>query len=253
MSVLYPASARDAGQTLPFATFAAFEVFGEGTREVSKASVIAFTPLLKTEAELFAWNAYSAGHSAWIAQGRAFESTLGDIQNATDQTKQTRSWSVTNEEEQGFHNESEHGKHGGFTEYVYHFDSTGRAVAQAGDGPFTPLWQMSPVLADLTMVNFNLASNPVFAELLEYASLTGLPILSAPINPQDFFGASASENGTPHSILVQPIYNGFAHEKEHEIVGTVTALLSWEDFFEDVSGKCVCCMWRRCISKSLAG
>ena len=228
MAALYPSSVDQTGETLPFVTFADFEAFGEGTREVSKASVIAYTPLLTTEAELLAWNVYSVNNSQWIAQGRAFEPTLGSILNATDNKKQTRSWSAGN---------TEHSLKTGITEYVYHIDSTGRAISEAGEGPFTPLWQMSPVLTDLRMVNFNLASKPLYAGLVEYASITGLPILSEPVNPEEFFGtwANENENGSPHSILVQPVYNGFAHEKEQEVVGTVTALLSWENFFEDVS------------------
>ena len=230
LSTMYPSNAHQAGETLPFVTIEDFEAFGYGSRAQSKASVIVFTPLLKSKADLQAWNAYSVNHTNWIAQGRAYDPALNTIQfAATDKEANAADEQADLDHGDGKESIEE------ISEYVFKVDSTGRAVPEEGDGPFSPIWQMTPVPVDPKMVNFNLASNTHFAEILKYISITGNPILSKPVDAQEFFGASESQNGSPRSILIQPVFDGFEHERA--VVGAVAALLPWEGLFCDVSTK----------------
>jgi CHASE domain len=237
LSALYPSNAHQSGDMLPFVTIDDFEASGEGTRDISKATLVAFTPLLKTESDLVTWNAYSANHSDWIARGREFqrdsmfESIHAALDDKAEENGHVRILSQEMEKEQL----SEE-----ITKYVYRIDSTGKPVPEDGSGHFAPIWQMSPVPPNPSMVNFNLASNKDFEKLLDFASITGEPILSGPVHAEDFFGPTVSGNGRPVSILLQPVFDDFEHAQDRAIVGTLVAMLHWEEFFNGVRGISVC-------------
>ena len=251
LASLYPLTAHGEGVTLPFATIGDFEAFGAGTRDISKASVIAFTPLLKTEDDLVAWNAYSANHSDWIVHGREFnhDSLHAGIHDVIDQEVEDHQGhnrdrvlleeEMDHKDENENHEDEDHDENESdeISEYVYSFDSTGRKVPEDGSGPFAPIWQMTPVPDDTSIVNFNLESDKMFRDLLNHTLTTDNPILSEPVRPQDFFGTAFGGSESPFSILLQPVFDAFEHEKIPVIIGAVVALLPWKDFFDDVSIK----------------
>ena len=254
LSALYPSAAHQSGEMLPFVTIDDFEASSEGTRDISEVSLIAFTPLLKAESDLVTWNAYSANHSDWIARGREFQrdSMFESIHAAVDkEANHVRPWSdeITNaaEVQQNADNQDTRQEHNDKKElledisaYVYRIDSAGKPVPEDGSGHFAPIWQMSPVPPNPSMVNFNLASNKDFEKLLDFASITGEPILSGPVHAEDFFGPTVSGNGRPVSILLQPVFDDFEHAQDRAIVGTLVAMLHWEEFFNGVRGISVC-------------
>ena len=244
LSVLFPSEAHKSNETLPFVTIQDFEAFGEGIREVSKATLIAFTPLLQTQNAMKAWNAYSANNTDWIAQGRAFNPLLSAIHDAVDDSARLRVVSFpTNktkvEEGQKHHSTSTNSNADrrlldDTINFVYTTESTGKVEPEGGDGPFTPIWQMTPVPRDTKIINYNLAANRVYAELFLYADTTGQPILSEPLDSQEFFVSTASDKESPASVLVYPVFDEFEHVAEHKTVGFISGLFHWEQFFEDV-------------------
>jgi hypothetical protein len=226
---LFPTIAREAGETLPFVTMDNFESFGSDIRVVSKAPVIAFTPLLKTKADLVSWNAYSLNHTDWVARGRDF---IPEGEGNAVAKKPIDEHA----EEHGDDQPEEIELTDEITKYVYVIDSTGQPVPEDGSGPFTPIWQTTPVPSSTSMINFNMASNLMFRSLLNYSLATGQPILSEPTNLADVFGNALSDiDGSHLSIFLHPVFDGFEHEEEREIVGSLVTVLPWLEFFDDAS------------------
>jgi hypothetical protein len=219
LSMLFPSAAHQAGRDLPFVTAEDFEAVGDGTRKVSKASIIAFVPLLRTEADLELWHSYSINNTFWIPEGRSI------------------AFSLVN----GSHVDSEHARHDLHNvvvpERVHRLDQSGRPIPEFGKSLYAPLWQTTPVPADLSVVNFNLASNEVFAELLHIVLEHKKEVLSKLVEAQTLFGrgVSTSDDHNPSSLLMQPVFDELIPGADHHIHGVVTALIQWKDFFDDVS------------------
>jgi hypothetical protein len=222
MAVLFPSAAQHSGETLPFVEIPEFEAFGESARLQSKASMIAFSPLLTSSHQLRAWNAFSSSHTNWTCEGRSIDSVVAIIHGSRSAAGMAG------------HPADEECESVNISSFVYKIDSTGRKVQEIGSGPFSPIWEMTPTPND-SIVNFNLASNQLFADLLNYAVVSKTPILSKPLEERHVFGLSAADNGAPMSVLLQPVYDGFKHGVEHKVVGTVTAFIPWQEFFMDVS------------------
>lgn len=72
LAQLFPAMAKEKGETLPFATFYNFEALALGTRRLAKAESILYLPLLKTEEDLTKWGEYSVNRTSWLDRGRTF-------------------------------------------------------------------------------------------------------------------------------------------------------------------------------------
>jgi hypothetical protein len=227
MAVLFPSGAEHSGETLPFVEIPEFEAFGESARLQSKASIIAFSPLLTSSHQLRAWNTYSSSHTNWTCEGHSIDSVVAIIHGSRSAVEMTG-------------HPADQGCEGvNISSFVYKIDSSGRKVRETGSGPFSPIWEMTPT-PNASVLNFNLASNELFAGLLNYTVVSKTPILSKPLEELQMFGLSAADNGAPVSALLQPVYDGFKHGFEHKVVGTVTALISWQEFFMDVSHAPVC-------------
>jgi hypothetical protein len=123
------------------------------------------------------------------------------------------------------------------SDHVFRMDRSGNAIPVAGSGLFAPLWQMTPVPDDTSMVNFNLASNSLFSELLDQVLLNRKEALSKLLDASALFGQSSSvhEVAGPASILLQPVFEELGAHVEARIVGVVSAVIPWKDFFDDVS------------------
>jgi CHASE domain len=219
LSSMFPSAAHQAGQELPFVTVEDFEAFGDGTRKVSKASIIAFVPLLRTEADLELWHSFSINNTFWIPEGRSIALSLVN----------------------GSHVESEHDRHELHNEVVpervHRLNKTGQPIPEFGKRLYAPLWQTTPVPADLSVVNFNLASNEVFAELLHNVLEHKKEVLSKLVEAQTLFGqaVSTSDDHNPSSLLMQPVFDELVAGADHHVHGVVVALIQWKDFFDGVS------------------
>jgi hypothetical protein len=102
------------------------------------------------------------------------------------------------------------------------------------EGPFAPLWQLTPKPTDGQIVNFDLHSLLSFSR--GFASLLGggHTILSEPADLDllhDIPGAKPSTPDVhePHSFFIHPLYSSFG--KNADVVGTLTALLRLEYLF----------------------
>jgi hypothetical protein len=213
---LFTSTAHHAGETFPFVTIDDFEVFAAETRDLSKAASLSFMPFLINSTTVTAWNAYSANHSEWIAQSLAFHNDEAQAGVSATEEKALR------EEFHGF---------------VYKYDSARLHVPVEGEGPFAPIWQRSPISVNTTrLINLDLTSLPVYNELITFVSTTRMPILSAPKDPKIFGSLVQSKDGSPFSIIMQPVFDAFDHEgQKNHVVGAVSGALPWSAVFSNVS------------------
>jgi hypothetical protein len=203
---LYPAVATETNTELPFMNIKDFEAFGITTREITTAKLIAYTPFIKDTVKRDEWKDFSGGNANWIVDGHSFYS---DSEGKVAQLEPISS-------------------------AIYRLDNQGDAVLDLTLGPYFPAWQMSPPPTDTEIVNFNYASDEVFAKLATYVSETGESILSEPFDMKNVFGTSApgSDDG-PLSIFLQPVFNSFNPEIA-SMTGHIAAVIPWVSYFSNV-------------------
>jgi len=262
MASLYPAMAHQTQATLPRLTIEDFEAFGVGTRDIGRFEFVTYAPLLKSHDDLMVWNAYSANSTEWIEHGREFNHddqhsfVHGDHHDHRRDLEADEDHDAEHDADHDAEHDAEHDadhdaehdedhdaahEHEGveIVEHVHFTDSQGQTVEAVGSQgfPIAPIWQTSPVPDDTSVINYNLASIPSFAAQLENMIKTASPILAEAGNLQEMLGVLATSDAeeTPHSLLLEPVFDAFSHEKEPVVVGALVTVLEWEQFFHSVS------------------
>jgi CHASE domain len=202
MASIFPTTASKSSEVMPIVTIDGFEPLAAGFRNVSKTSVIQYNPLLRSASELEKWNAYAPNHSSWITQGRR-DVDYGNLE-VSDM----------------------------FIPYVAGPDSNGTLKKQAGDGPFCPIWQISPVPANVQLINYDSYAFPATRVSFEHIVATQKASLSPPVPEiRTYYNIEAKG---PVSLLTQPVFNEVDHGQAREVVGFLTGYLAWQRIFENV-------------------
>lgn len=188
----------------PNFTLPDFEQYGTGTRFLSGAELVVFSPLVKAEHRA-GWEAYSVANQQWIADGL----NVSGIPDADVRD---------------------------ISSFIYR--KTSRAfIPEIEKELYSPVWQMSPPPRDSSIVNFNLLNNPTFGRLVNFSDFTRQAALSEVLDTSQLFGSAApAENGHPHSIMVLPVFQE-AYNPFSEIVGHMVAVIPWFNFFENILSK----------------
>ena len=107
----------------------------------------------------------------------------------------------------------------------------GDNTSDSNEGPWEPVWQMSPPPLDSRAINLDLRSIPSVV-LLETATDTlGHGLMG---DVRDDFAAD-QEKGGPQSLLVQPIFESIYTPQTHSrIVGHVFSIVTWDAYFLDL-------------------
>jgi hypothetical protein len=198
----------------PFYTQGHFEEFGQSFLKGSSADLVAWSPIVQGETNRDNWGTYSAANTGWIEEGLV--------------------WQATN---QGL--EMPQGPFA-VPETIFTKDSSGKTSSVTGTGPFLPVWQMAGAPSSLSVINFDLLSDPVFATTFDGLVSQGSQVFSKIIPDASFYyGASAQtkdrgdgipmDDDIPQGLLMTPLRH---HASSHEVVGVVVAVLSWNTFFE---------------------
>jgi CHASE domain len=202
MAAIFPTAASKSYEEMPIVTLDGFEQLAAGFRNVSKTSVIQYNPLLRSASELEKWNAYAPNHSSWIPQGRRNV----DYSNLEVSDR--------------------------YIPYVAAPDSNGTIKKQAGDGPFCPIWQISPVPANVQLINYDSYSFPPTRVSFEHIVATQKASLSPPVPEiRTYYNIEAKG---PVSLLTQPVFNEVDNGQAREVVGFLTGYLAWQRIFENV-------------------
>jgi class 3 adenylate cyclase len=162
-------------------------------RAVAHTRLIAICPLVKTN-ETIAWEDYSIANQGWIEESYK-EAGIG----ATVQEIHPK---------------------------IYEVNNAGIAV-EAKEGPFMPLWQLSSPPEDITVVNFDLLSSPVFSKAYDVARGSQEALFTEIIDDTNILH-DGTEEDNPESIVLHPMF------EETTFVASIVSIISWNSFVNDL-------------------
>jgi hypothetical protein len=207
-----PATLVNHTSTWPLYTLPDFEKFGSGSRALSGALLLAYTPLV-SHADRPTWEDYSVANQGWVQEG------LEDLQVEAETIAGTRT----------------------IPSFIYR--KTAREFAPETDqSTYSPIWQLSPAPVDTSIVNFNLRNHPTFRRLVGFADFTRQAALSEVIDTSLMFGTSAPKLKTndgvnaeedPQSIALLPVFER-PNDTNSPIVGHIVAVIPWGQFLQGI-------------------
>lgn len=95
-----------------------------------------------------------------------------------------------------------------------------------------PLWQLSPPRTDVSIVNLDLASVPVFAHLLWDIKMKKIEQYGRIMDLQFLLGEDLVNPHHPRGTIYQPVFEDFTPEAE--VVGFMFGTLTWDYMFQNV-------------------
>jgi hypothetical protein len=167
--------------------------------ELSKAVLIALSPVVAAD-ERSAWEEYASSTQEWANEGL-----------------------VTQDKERRLN----------LIPPSIHSGTSGGLIPLNATGPFSPLWQISPMPSDKSIVNYNLFEKDFVKKLAHNVDARKLAALSHVVDMTELFGDSFGHLGeTPESLLLQPIFEDFSADAK--IVAHFAAVLEWDLYFENI-------------------
>ena len=187
----------------PLQTIPSFEGLVSSYREVSGTKLISMSPLVADHEKEF-WENYSVAHQGWLLESYATAGYPAEPLEIRD--------------------------------VIY--DIQDGHVVEAQDGPFVPLWQLSLPPKNTAVVNFNLMSNPVFSSTFDIAQTYSEALFSKTVSASEVLGVEEEKiedlAASSECLLIQPIFDEITTSTTKKVVGTVLAVLSWQDFMSNL-------------------
>lgn len=190
-------------------------------REATGASALAYLPLV-TSATQTIWQDYSVANQAWIAE------SLDDTTVVVDPILGFIWEDATPIEEQ---------------DECPIPDANLIRQPSATNGPWTPLWTVSPVHPDSTplLVNQDISIHPNVQEGLATVTAIQQPLLLQVTCPLGIWltgGSSTDNDGQDNddveSTLVYPVMNSFDDEDSSSVVGYMMQVVPWKVMLQDI-------------------
>ena len=100
---------------------------------------------------------------------------------------------------------------------------------------YVPVWQLTPPPHPdwgLGLGNFNLVGDPIFAQILEIIGKTRATTFFDICKGSKWFNPEAFPEEGVYSLIISPVFDGFGENST--IVGTLSAVVTWRVFFEDI-------------------
>jgi hypothetical protein len=82
----------------------------------------------------------------------------------------------------------------------------------------------------LFMVNFNTASMPLVNDAMQHMIATGQPTLSKGLSSKEYYGVPIEG---VMSLLLYPVFDSFSYNPNRRVIGCLSTLLAWTDFFDN--------------------
>lgn len=179
-----------------------------------QANWISFAPVLLSLDDRIKWEAYAAENEALIA----------DEQFATPAWYAQESGGHTGNFSEGNNDvpllDQEHNNRT-VADGIYRKDDMGRLIDDMTQGPYAPLWQVSPHRGNNKMQMFNLFDGGICQRGMDTMLWSQGVVLS-----EIMYGPNST---TPISFFMVPVFSNFS---SHHIVGTVILEVDWRTYFE---------------------
>jgi hypothetical protein len=221
------AAAIAANSTFPFVTVPTFEIFGYSAIQQSGVELVIFTPKVQVD-ELTSWEEYAIANEGWYEESKHL-SILSDREYAP----------------------------GGIPTFVYDVSvelSAELTPTPIENGPFYPMWQLSPPPFTPVALKADLKTFRDFGKYLKTVDIVREGVFSqaydtraglgdATLNEVDHlafhneFVTSEKEESSaferPHTFFFQPVFRE-AYNHTSEIVGTLDALVPVDRYFANL-------------------
>jgi hypothetical protein len=155
------------GNKFPNVTLPNWEIHSANTRILAETLAMLWTPLV-TDENREGWEAYAAANYGWLGQSFLSEEEQRVRQDARyNLTKTTSTRHLQEAEDPPSYNPIIFGIG----------DDT--PLRPKGSGPFLPYWQTSPVMPAINILNFDLRTHPLVADLYDVAIETKQVVMNA--------------------------------------------------------------------------
>jgi hypothetical protein len=213
--------------TFPFVTVPTFEILGESVRQQSGAEAVVFTPKVEL-GEVTQWQEYAIANEGWYEESKKLAISYGEGSLVQSNFAP-----------------------GNQLPFIYEsvVDENGNpsVTPAVNDPPFYPVWQhspppFSPALIKASFPGAQLKAAGVAREgILDssfFSDPTGLTALASTEKDHKAHHSLVSSDSEsaydrPHFFLYQPIFREI-YDSSSEIVGYVTALITWDRYFSNL-------------------
>jgi class 3 adenylate cyclase len=225
-------------RAFPYVTVPAFEILGEGVRRQSGAEWLIYAPKVE-ESQVERWNLHATANQGWYDESKTLAVALSE----------------------GSLTSSDYAP-GGLMPFIYDLtiDENGNPVPMTSqNGPFYPLWQMSPPPFDPFLLKGNINAQGDFDQGLKAvnanreAVLSRVPdiagtelavLASLVLKPEEHesyhaqFVTSDTESAfaQPHAMFFQPVFSAI-NEETSEVSGVIAAIIAWDRYFANLLPK----------------
>ena len=195
---------RNSESVWPEVTIPDFEMLGSKARSIADVNFIGLLPLV-TKKE--GWESYSVANQDWHQESLDYlKETTGEEPLVSELSIKDTIWD----------------------------SSEGKELR----GPYLPLWQSSPVVADKSVYNFNVLSNPITEDASRSVLFTGGSFLGGVITSSEAPGSelqrlTGGSSDTPQGTMFYPILDDYVTDKA-KVVGSLFVVFSWESAIGDV-------------------
>lgn len=235
------------GNKFPNVTLPNWEIHSANTRTLAETLAMLWTPLV-TDENREGWEAYAAENYNWLGQSFLSEEEQRSRQDARyNLTKKSARYTQESEAK--------------YNPIIFGIgDDT--PLRPKGSGPFLPYWQTSPVMPAVNILNFDLRTHPLVAELYNVALETKQVVMNAAadLNKKiegDSDGVSQDINdfnlqngqyrheidtyrGSPISQLAYPVFDGFGEGRNLAGILMITVRLLLFNPFSFSNKKLTC-------------
>lgn len=191
------------GMVFPNLTLTDFPVVAVGARIMAEASAITFSPVLFSENELAEWEAFATRES------EVSSTVLNLLQDPDD-------WFTYNRT---------------VADGIYSFGADGQPQDFEGQGPYVPIWHISPRMNNTASIMFNQMAGEARRLALENIvhGQGGVIFSKVLCDKNDLHPTHVRGDNTPRSVLYAPVPESYSSRK---LVGVVGVEFDWENYFE---------------------
>jgi class 3 adenylate cyclase len=211
---------NETGYPVGFVTIPDVEDQFMAARKTSGSLVISYMPQVKTS-DYDLWIEYAEMHKAWIAESNQ------EMDEQAEITPFIWEYYESGEVQHG-HRSLEScsaRRHRRTLEEV-------KAPSNRLNGPFSPVWQMSPPpgVGDAGIINYNLVDRPVFGRAVNHIKKTRLPVFLDVCDQSAWFGVDSFKD-ILQTVVAYPVFSDF--KPDSELAGVFTAIVPWTRFFDN--------------------
>jgi CHASE domain len=193
--------------SFPEVTLPYFEVSGADIRESPYIDLVTYAPLIQSRDDKDLWVEYAAENRGWVKE------SLDVIQGNGSSTLN-------------------------FTEFIYRRDSYGYEWHSSQEGPWLPLWQVSPPVGTEEHINFDLLSVESVAALFDSVRSVNKPVMSSIIDTktlrlQSDADGSTQDEAALKGALMYPVYSTI-EKQASKMVGVLVGIIRWDQYFVDI-------------------